>query len=83
MTLYTTLEPCLMCAAAILMYQMGRLVFGASDPYGGVEPALESLPPFFSEQFPRVEWIGPALPAECDALNARVRELVRNRQASN
>ncbi|MFP6751820.1 MAG: tRNA adenosine(34) deaminase TadA [Pirellulaceae bacterium] len=39
-TLYVTLEPCLMCAGAILQARMGRLVYGASDPKAG---AVESL----------------------------------------
>jgi len=34
-TLYVTLEPCLMCAAATKWAQLGRIVFGASDPKSG------------------------------------------------
>ncbi len=34
-TLYVTLEPCLMCAAATKWAQLGRLVIGASDPKAG------------------------------------------------
>ena len=34
-TLYVTLEPCVMCAGAIFWSQMGRIVFGASDPKRG------------------------------------------------
>jgi tRNA(Arg) A34 adenosine deaminase TadA len=64
-----------MCAGAILLHQIGRLVFGALDPYGGFGVAVQSLPPYFREQFTLVEWSGPALPAECDPLHARVREL--------
>ena len=30
-TLYVTLEPCLMCAGALIWSQLNRLVFGASD----------------------------------------------------
>ncbi len=30
--LYVTLEPCAMCAGAIVQARMGRVVFGASDP---------------------------------------------------
>ena len=34
-TLYVTLEPCLMCAGAILQSHVGRLVFGTKDPKDG------------------------------------------------
>ena len=34
-TIYVTLEPCLMCAAALAWSQIDRLVFGAPDPKGG------------------------------------------------
>lgn len=34
-TLYVTLEPCLMCAGAILQSRIPRVVFGATDPKGG------------------------------------------------
>lgn len=34
-TLYVTLEPCAMCAGAILLARIPRVVFGASDPKGG------------------------------------------------
>jgi tRNA(adenine34) deaminase len=34
-TLYVTLEPCLMCAGALAWAQIGRLVYGASDPKKG------------------------------------------------
>ena len=34
-TLYVTLEPCPMCAGAIVMARVGRLVFGAYDPQYG------------------------------------------------
>ena len=34
-TLYVTLEPCLMCAGAIMHSQLARLVYGASDPKKG------------------------------------------------
>ncbi|MDR0977154.1 MAG: nucleoside deaminase [Prevotellaceae bacterium] len=45
-TLYVTLEPCAMCAGAIGWAQMGRLVFGASDPKRGYRRfAPEALHP--------------------------------------
>ncbi len=34
-TLYVTLEPCAMCAAAIAAARVGRLYYGASDPKSG------------------------------------------------
>ena len=34
-TLYTTLEPCVMCAGAMLHARIETLVFGATDPKGG------------------------------------------------
>lgn len=39
-TLYVTLEPCVMCAGAILQARIPRVVFGAADPKAG---AVESL----------------------------------------
>lgn len=39
-TLYVTLEPCLMCAGALLQARVKRVVYGARDPRGG---AVESL----------------------------------------
>jgi len=39
-TLYVTLEPCLMCAGAILQSRIPRVVFGASDPKGGAVSSL-------------------------------------------
>lgn len=34
-TLYVTIEPCSMCAGAIVQARIPRLVFGADDPKGG------------------------------------------------
>lgn len=42
-TLYVTLEPCLMCAAALKWAQLGRLVFGASDPKEGYQLIKKSV----------------------------------------
>jgi tRNA(adenine34) deaminase len=39
-TLYVTLEPCLMCAGAILQARLARVVFGAADPKGGAVVSL-------------------------------------------
>ena len=42
-TLYVTLEPCAMCAGALVLSRLGRLVFGASDPKAGMAGSLENL----------------------------------------
>ena len=34
-TLYVTLEPCAMCAGAMVLARVGRLVYGADDPKAG------------------------------------------------
>lgn len=78
MTMYTTLEPCVMCAGAIMLHRIGQLVFGSSDPYGGVSTCISTLPPYFREQFSSLEWCGPAFSSVCDPLYQRVMELVRH-----
>ena len=42
-TLYTTLEPCAMCAGALVLARIERLVFGAMDPRSGMVGSLENL----------------------------------------
>lgn len=42
-TLYTTLEPCLMCAGAIVQARVERVVFGARDPKNGAVVSLYRL----------------------------------------
>ena len=42
-TLYVTLEPCVMCAGALLSARLGRLVFGAADPKGGATSTLYNV----------------------------------------
>lgn len=39
-TLYVTLEPCAMCAGAIVHARVRRLVFGARDPRGGAAGSI-------------------------------------------
>ena len=42
-TLYVTLEPCAMCAGAIVLARIQRLVFGALDPKAGMCVSLGNL----------------------------------------
>jgi tRNA(adenine34) deaminase len=66
-TLYVTLEPCVMCAGAIVHARVARLVFGARDPRAG---AVDSVYDVIAR--PRlnhvVEWRGGVLEEECGAV---------------
>lgn len=42
-TVYVTLEPCPMCAGAMVLARAGRLVFGAADPKAGFAGSLGDL----------------------------------------
>lgn len=42
-TMYVTLEPCVMCAGALLVARIGRVVFGAADPRFGAFGSLYDL----------------------------------------
>ncbi len=42
-TLYVTLEPCAMCAGALVLSRVERLVFGARDPKAGFCGSLGNL----------------------------------------
>ncbi|WP_059174289.1 tRNA adenosine(34) deaminase TadA [Bacillus sp. FJAT-27445] len=42
-TLYVTLEPCAMCAGAIVLSRIERVVYGAVDPKGGCAGTLMNL----------------------------------------
>ena len=66
-SLYVTVEPCLMCAGAVLHARIGRLVYGATEPKAGaVRSALRVLDaPSLNH---RVEVAGGVLEPECRAL---------------
>lgn len=66
-TLFVTLEPCPMCAAAITHFRVGRVVFGAYDPKGG---GMEHGPrvPYRPETLHKPEVIGGVREQECAAL---------------
>jgi len=43
-TLYVTLEPCPMCAGALVWSRVGRLVYGPQDPKAGAALSLYNIP---------------------------------------
>jgi tRNA(adenine34) deaminase len=60
-TLLSTLEPCQMCAGAILQSRIKRVVFGAFEPKSG---SITSISDWFREQNPQVEVISGVLEKE-------------------
>ncbi|MFN0061531.1 MAG: tRNA adenosine(34) deaminase TadA [Myxococcaceae bacterium] len=63
-TLYVTLEPCAMCAGAIIQSRIARVVFGASDPKAGAVGSLYNLLADARHNH-RPEVLGGVLSAEC------------------
>lgn len=61
-TLYVTLEPCPMCAAASLWVQLGEIVYGASDPKRGYSTLDANL------LHPKTKVRSGILAAECGLL---------------
>ncbi|MBO5808444.1 MAG: nucleoside deaminase [Bacteroidales bacterium] len=70
-TLYVTVEPCPMCAGALAWSQIGRIVYGASDPKRGFSIFSPSL------MHPKTEVVSGVLADECSAL---VTEFFRNKR---
>lgn len=66
-TLYVTLEPCPMCAAAIAHARIARLVFGAWDPRQGAAGSVFNLVASDAMNH-RVDALGGVLSQECGAL---------------
>lgn len=63
--LYVTLEPCPMCASAIIHARVGRVVFGASDPKGGAAGSCFNLLPPDDRFNHRLECEGGVLEQQC------------------
>ena len=61
-TLYVTVEPCPMCAGALAWSQIGKVVYGASDPKRGFSTFSPSL------MHPKTEVVSGILAEECGTL---------------
>ena len=66
-TLYVTIEPCTMCAGAMVHARIKRLVYGAKEPKSGV---IDSNAQLLRSEFlnHRIEQIGAVLETECSTM---------------
>ena len=71
-TLYVTVEPCPMCAAASAWEQIGRIVYGAGDPKRGYLRVAPNV------LHPKTEVTGGVLEEECAELMRNFFEKLRN-----
>ena len=71
-TLYVTVEPCPMCAGALAWSQIGRVVYGASDPKRGFSMFSPSL------MHPKTEVVSGVLAEEC---GSKVTEFFRKKRS--
>jgi len=75
-TLYVTLEPCIMCASAIVHARVRRLVFGAWDPRAGGAGSIVNVFTFPALNH-RVDVFGGVLMEEC---GTRLKEFFASRR---
>ena len=66
-TLYVTLEPCIMCASALVHARVARVVFGAWDPKAGAAGSLTDVFSIAGLNH-RVDVFGGVLAEECGTL---------------
>jgi len=71
LTVYASLEPCLMCFGALVLHRVGRVVFGARDPKGGAVGLLPYLPAYVRAKAEAIDWRGPVDPDRFDPLATR------------
>lgn len=70
-TLYVTVEPCFMCAGAAGWTQIGRIVYGASDPKRGFSKMGRDM------LHPKTEIVSGVMEEECGSL---MKEFFRNKR---
>jgi tRNA(adenine34) deaminase len=78
-TLVVTLEPCAMCAGALVLARVDRLVFGASDPKAGAVGSLMDLSsdPRLNHRFPVERGL------RADECGEQLRAFFRSRRATS
>ncbi len=75
--LFVTLEPCPMCAGAIVQSRLKRLVFGTRDPKAGAVVSLYSLLED-NRLNHRVPWVEGVMERECSAILKEFFSRLRN-----
>ena len=78
-TLYATIEPCAMCAGAIVQFRVSTLVYGAADPKAGAVDSVVDLvrEPRFNH---RVEVVAGVLEEECRSIIRRFFRELRQKE---
>lgn len=79
-TLYVTLEPCPMCAGAIIQARVAHVIFGARDPKGGACGSVFDLLPSDGRFNHRTTCAGGVLAEPCGAI---LRDFFRARRQSS
>lgn len=75
--LYVTLEPCPMCASAMVHSRIRRVIFGASDPKTGAAGSVMNLLSYEGVNH-HVQYVGGVLEEEC---KAQLQAFFRRRRA--
>ncbi|MBE3588833.1 MAG: tRNA adenosine(34) deaminase TadA [Thermoanaerobacteraceae bacterium] len=77
-TLYSTIEPCPMCAGALVQFRVQTLVYGAADPKAGAVDSIMDVvrEPRFNH---RVQVVSGVLAEECAAIIQRFFRELRQR----
>lgn len=79
MRLYVTLEPCVMCAGAMVHARIATLIYGAPDPKGGAAGSVFDLLPSDHRFNHHTQVIGGVLAADC---SDTLRRFFRRRRAA-
>ncbi len=79
-TLYVTLEPCVMCAGAIIHARINRLVYGAKDPKAGAAGSIFDLLPPDHRFNHKLEVLPGVMAQQC---SAQLSNFFKRRRAEN
>ncbi|MEA3302448.1 MAG: tRNA adenosine(34) deaminase TadA [Pseudomonadota bacterium] len=79
-TLYVTLEPCVMCAGAIIHARIDRLVYGAADPKAGAAGSVFDLLPPDHRFNHKMEVVPGVMAQQC---SAQLSNFFKRRRAEN